>query len=409
MQLLAPIFLRAAIGALLTFAIVLFTQLVLGWVPDPGVGLGASGIGGAAFLKNLPQEGTYAVNEALFNRETERNDVTLPQQTFALGSSNPIDIRIPNVGILANVKLIVSVAGTIAVGGATCGYQWPYNLLKRLTLNANGQTSLISAEGLDFRARNQRIYRNPRGLSDIATMAGTDTDGNPSSAVLAAGALVHTMYLDFPIVHDEETLAGALFSQSDQNYLSLRLQPGALAELFAANPGNVSGTVTITPVLTYYDIPLVNANGHDTVLIPDLRWLHGFIANDKPFANTGEVKVELIRTNGQLLALMGYIDNGGAACLSVGALSEIRWTYGANRKPRVIPPAALLHKNYRDYSGVIKPNYYVFDFEVDNAPRDLVYPKGLTELAVEHVIPAGTTINANAHVHNVLDTLYMGV
>lgn len=370
----------------------------------------ASGIGGSAFLKNLPAEGTYGINEPVFNRETERNDVALPAVNYTLGSSVPLDVRIPNVGILASIRLVLT--GSLVVGGTgavTANYPWPYNALKRITLNANGQTSLISAEGLDFRARRQRVWRNPK--ESLESAPAIDAAGDPAPGVIAPGTYPIVLVWDLPIVHDDETLAGALFAQSDANYLNFRINPAQISELFTvAAGGTVALTGAIVPTLTFYDIPLVSSNGHDMVVIPDLSWLHGFLSSDAPFANTGDVRVSLTRTSGQLLAVMFYLDNGGATQIALTALNEVRWAYGANRKPRIYnPPVTLLEKNQRDYNGLIKPGYGLLDFEIDNPARDLVYPKGLVELALEFNLPAGTALNTNSRVHTVLDTLYKGV
>jgi hypothetical protein len=122
------------------------------------------------------------------------------------------------------------------------------------------------------------------------------------------------------------------------------------------------------------------------------------------------VRTPFIRTDGQLLAFAFYLDNGGQTQIAPTTLNEVRFAYGGNRKPRVFnPPEQLLAKNVRDYNGRIQPGYLVFDFEVDNPARDLVYPKGVSELAVEVNIPTGTTINANARIHGVEETLFSGM
>ena len=105
------------------------------------------------------------------------------------------------------------------------------------------------------------------------------------------------------------------------------------------------------------------------------------------------------------------MDNGGAAVIDPAALSELRFQYGGNRRPRVWNPTAqILEKNVHDYNGrILKPaGFVVIDNEVDNPVRDLVYPKGVTELQVVAVIPAGTTLNANAHAHAVEETMFPG-
>lgn len=363
------------------------------------------GIGGAAFLRNLPAQGSYQVNEPIFNTETERNDVALQSVAFTGLGGSAMDVRIPNNGILANIR--VGLDGTIAVATATMtpGYQYPWNIIKRFAFNANGQTSLISAEGLDLRARRQRIYRNPPDT--IVKAPSIDTFGNGTGAGIAVGSNPLALQWDVPIVHDETTLVGALFAQSDQNYLSIKLTPAQSTDLFTGG-----GTVTITGVVrvtvTFFDIPLMQVQGRDVVVIPNLAWLHGYLSGDYAFANTGDVRAPFIRTAGQLLAYLFYLDNGGQAVIDPLTLNEIRFTYGGNRKPRVYNPTShLMEKNARDYAGKVVP-YAVFDFEGDNPARDLVYPKGVSELAVEVNIPSSQTVNAGARVHFVEDTLFAG-
>lgn len=368
------------------------------------------GIGGAAFLRNLPAQGAYQVNEPLFNTETERNDVALQSQAFTGLGGSAMDLRIPNNGILANLR--VSLEATLALGGTspvfTPGYQWPWNLLKKVAFNANGQTSLIAAEGLDLRARRQRLYRNPPDT--VSKAPSIDGFGNNTGAAISAASSPISLQWDIPIVHDETTLVGALFAQSDQNYLSIKLTPAQLGDLGVLTGTTptmaVTGTVRVT--VTFFDIPLVQVQGRDQVVIPNLAWLHGFLSGDFAFANNGDVRAPFIRTAGQLLAYMFYLDNGGQAVVDALALNEIRFTYGGNRKPRVYNPTShLMEKNARDYAGRVQP-YAILDFEGDNPARDLVYPKGVSELAIEVNIPTSITPNANARVHFVEDTLFAG-
>lgn len=369
------------------------------------------GIGGAAFLRNLPAEGAYQVNEPVFNTETERNDVPMQPAAFPGLGGATIEQRIPNNGILASLKVVFK--GQVVVAGAgsvTSGYQWPHNLLKRATLNANGQTSLINAEGLDLRARKQRLYRNPPTGALLVAPGTNAATGDPTPGVIANGTYPIVLEWDVPITHDEATLVGALFAQSDQNYLSLRLTPAQSADLFTLAGGSTATvTGTFYTQMTFFDIPLVPVQGRDQVIIPNLAWLHGYLSGDAPFSNVGDVRAPFIRTAGQLLAYAAYVDNGGMAQVAPTALNEVRFAYGGNRKPRVYnPPEQLLLKNLRDYAGLIQPGYFVFDFEGDNPARDLVYPKGVTELAIELNLPNTVVLNANSRIHFVEDTLFAG-
>jgi len=375
-----------------------------------------TGSGGLAFQHNLPAPGSFVEDSDAFFRNTERNDI--PQQSVAypgLGGG-AVDNRIPNVGVLAGIRLIAKLTLTVgATGTCTSTYQWPWNALKRVALNVNGQTGIISAEGGDLRTRRQRVYRNPREelvaapATDVG-MTGAAGVGNPVPGTIATGTYNVVLIYDIPITHDDYNLVGGLYAQSDQNTFTWRFEAAAASDLFTLAGGNVTTlTGTIFPTITVYDIPVGDTQQGRKVLLPNMQWLHGFLASNQPFSNQGEVPISLIRTAGQLLATYAYIDNGGATQIDPLSLTEIRFQYGGNRRPRVFnPPEQIIEKNVHDYNGRLRPGYVLLDNEVDNPVRDLVYPKGVTELQIVGVIPTTVTVNANARAHYVEETMFPG-
>ena len=187
--------------------------------------------------------------------------------------------------------------------------------------------------------------------------------GNPAPAVLVNGTYPVVLIYDLPIVHDGNTLTGALFAQSDANYLNWTVEPALAADVVTLGGGSTAVlTGTIYPMLTFFDIPYVDSQQGRLVAIPDLRWLHGFIASNLPFSNTGDVRAPFIRNAGQLIAYYLYIDNGGAAQIDPAvAVDEFRLEYGGNRRPRVYGGPAgqgalhLLEENERNYFGRLRP------------------------------------------------------
>jgi hypothetical protein len=375
---------------------------------------GATGIQAAAYAANLPEPGTFQMDEPLFYQETERNDVPQEQKAFTGLSGGVIQHRIANVGILAKLRLVFT--GTLTVSGAgtcTATWQWPWNTFKEVLVNVNGQTSIIRASGVDLRARRQRIYRNPR--DPVSSAPATSTDGivDPNPGVIANGTYNVVLVYDIPITHDDYEMVGSIFAQSDQMYLQWQVTPAQTADLFTLAGGSTATlTGTIDSTLTFFDVPFFDHPQEGRkVLIPDLRYLHGYLASDRPFQNTGAVQTPFIRTAGQLISYTFNVENGPAAVVQPTALSEASLIYGGNRRPRQFRPVAhLLEKNAIDYNGRILPNagVAVLDLEVDNPQRDLIYPKGVSELALEVIIPASVSLNANARVHFVEETLFGG-
>jgi len=379
----------------------------------PVEGAMPTGMEGAAFMSNLPPAGTYAMNTEVFSKNTERNDVPQKTETYPGFGATPIAIQVAKVGILAGLQ--VAISGTIktgATGTVTPTFRWPWGLCRRMALTANGQTSLISPSGLDVRARHSRVYRNPR--DQITVAPSVDGYGDPTLAPLAANTeySVFCIY-EVPIVHDWYSLVGALFMQSDQSYVALNLEMPSTEELFTLAGG---GTVEfknaqINITTTTFDVPQAVKNGASVILVPNLEWLHGFITNEAQYLNNGDVEVPLVRVSGQLLAVYARMRNGRNAVYKPATWEQFRMEYGGNRIPRVYRPVQmLLQKNSDDYNGLVMPEAgtIILDFEADNPSRDLVYPKGVTELKVVPRIPASFTPASNSAVEFAQEALFAG-
>lgn len=379
----------------------------------PAHGAMPTGIEGAAFMSNLPPAGTFAMNTEVFSKNTERNDVPQKTEPYPGLGATPIDIQVAKVGVLAGIQ--IAIQGTIktgATGTVTPTFRWPWGLLRRIGLTANGQTSLISPSGLDVRSRHSRVYRNPR--DPITVAPSVDGYGDPTLAALEPSKeySVFCIY-ELPIVHDWYSLVGSLFMQSDQTYVALHLEMPSVEELFTLAGG---GTVefknaNINVTTTTFDVPMATKSGQQVLLVPNLEWLHGFITNEAQFTNNGDVEVPLVRVSGQLLALYLHMRNGRNAVIKPATWEQFRMEYGANRIPRNYRPVQmLLQKNADDYNGLILPEagVVVLDFEADNPSRDLVYPRGVTELKVVPKIAATVTPAANSAVEFAEEALFAG-
>jgi hypothetical protein len=373
-----------------------------------------TGMDGAAFMTNLPPEGTYAMNTQVFSENTERNDVPMKVETYPGFGGTALDIPIAKVGVLSGIQ--IAVEATLKTGGAkgtiTPTFRWPWGLFKKIALTANGQTSLISPSGLDCRARHSRIFRNPR--DPITVAPSVDGFGDPTLAAIERGKELSVFCIyELPIVHDWYSITGSLFMQSDQTYAALHLEMPALADLFTlteeATVELVNPVIKVTT--TTFDVPFAQTSKGRVLLVPDLQWLHGFITNTKNYANNGDVEVPLVRVSGELLALYFYVQNGPGSIIKPATWEKLRMEYGANRIPRNYTPVQhLLYKNADDYNGLIMPEvgYVCLDFEADNPSRDLVFPKGVTELKVVPTLKASVEVKANSVVQFAEEALFSG-
>jgi hypothetical protein len=244
-----------------------------------GMPVGSSGM---AFMHNVPEQGSFVENTQQFFLNTERNDIPQAPSPFP-GFGAPVDYRIPNVGVLSAIRVVLKLSLVVGgTGAVTTTYQWPWNIIKRASLNANGQTQIISAEGNDLRARRQRFFRNPR--DPISGGPAVDTIyGDPQPGVIANGTYNVVLVYDLPIAHDDYEMAGSLYAQSDQNSLAWRLEAAAQSDLFSiAAGGTVALTGTVYWTTTVYDIPTADTSRGRVVLLPDMSWIHGFLGTNQP-------------------------------------------------------------------------------------------------------------------------------
>lgn len=384
----------------------------------PPVQGGAVGKGAAAFFNNFPQGG-YNVDASYWEQQTERNDAPAPKVTYPGFGGGLMESRIANVGLLASIKLWFVGQLVVSTAAVTTSYRWPWGIFSNISLAVNGQTGLISASGTDLRAHRNRLFRNPQ--ESVSSAPGTDARTNPVAGTsIATGTYNVVLVFEIPIVHDMSSLAGLLFAQSDANYFSWTAQPELAANLFST-AANVALTGNLFQELTFFDIPVAPASGNQAggPVLPPMNWLHGLVANDAPVNGIGDNAVPLLKESGQLLAVYDYIDNGAAfpTQLAPGtSYDEVRLEYGTNRKPEVFSGGnagqgalLLLNENQQNYNGVLLPGYKVFDFEADNPDRDIVYPRGVSELQMVNKITSGATVNAGAKCHFVTETLYSAV
>jgi hypothetical protein len=393
----------------------------------------ATGSQAASYMRNLPPVGSFRVDPASFFGMTERNDLPLEARAFP-GFGAFFEQRLSNIGILAGILLIFD--GTLTTTGGTVTiaptHRWPYGLLSSIQINANGQNNLLAIDGMDAKVRERRVYRNPPDVLDVAPVSASAAPLN------AAGSSAVRLAWTLPIAHDETTLLGSIFAQSDESYLSMRLsmanQPaGASGDLFTVTAGSVALTGTFYPLLTFYEIPMVaGEKGGTLVVLPDLSLLHGMVAVNQVIAAAGDVTGTLLRTAGQLLCVYNRFDNGPTAIDPYGsALTNYRLRYGGNQIPREMRASqnlnALAYINQRDYDGPLgagvaqppsaahpwnhltaSPRYLLLDLEASNPMRDVILPKGVMDLQQIFTIAAGTTINAGAQVHQVEEILFGG-
>jgi hypothetical protein len=340
------------------------------------VSLAAVGTG-AVYLKNLPAPNTYVIDPVTFAKETSRNRKQYVAQAIAAlgGQANQ---KIDATGVVGRIRLIVKCVMTNnGVAAPTPTSQWPWNILKQITISANGINNLFSCDGLDLRAL-QRA-RNPYFIDREAAFAITAG---------AAGVSNITLIYEIPLAFDDESLMGAVFAQTQDTSLTWTVTLANNVDLFSAqNPA--SFTATVQAVVDFYSIPYIDNNGQRVAVIPDLRRMHGY------YAQTNLLQAlaysPLMRVNGVLCRVFQRGDN------AAGAAGDVDWSslctnhqfnYGSNVTPYDVPGIAQRMDNETDYGDQLIPTtdaiagsvkYVCDDLVRDNALRDVIHLMGVTQ------------------------------
>lgn len=355
---------------------------------------------GAVNLRNLPVT-KYVINPGLFNQLTSR--VIFPPINFALPTfGNYVQNQLLQVGIVGSLNLIV--AGTITTTGTTVTVtptaRWPWDLIS-VQISGNGQNNFINANGWDLTLR-------LRG----ANRAYVDTLSTyPSNAVASpfnvAGSSAFTLAYKIPIAMDDTTLVGALYAQSEATNLTYKISTAAQSDLFNIAAGTLAISATVYLEEEIFEVPY-DPQHPDTLVIPDLTVLHGFVSNDNAVASQAVLDTQLFRINGQLERLFFYtVDKSTAniAFTNTATHNYAQLIYGSNQTPYHFNPMNFLRwRNERDYRVVYPDGMYCLDFVADNPARDQVLLEGVTNLRLRTSYTAAPT--GGSYVHFVQETLF---
>lgn len=329
--------------------------------------------------------------------------------TFAgVGSADLVQLR--KSGIVAGLE--VRVVGNVVFGGTITGttmsYSWPFGLVKRAQVSANGQSNLIDERGLTNRAH--EFITNPEltdsGISatfgSTAVTSGslklpTDDWGtsssnklNPGASVAATGTYTVDLTYYIPIAANPVSLTGAIFAQSAATNLVLQLAwetQTNLVTLGGSATVDFSGLqFEVTGVV--FSIPQVNGR----FCVPDLSQFHQIVENRQSGLGAGGNEIRLYGT-GVGRYLMRILFQTSATVSSVvtplsvtdANYNTLEWKYGGNDTPETYDHGGLLRaNNLRVCGDDLGGNWGIglWDFANQFALRDIVDTGATDDLRV---------------------------
>jgi hypothetical protein len=369
------------------------------------------------------------VDPVEFFRRTRRLTFTASagQAWNGFGTTNLV--QIPQTGIIAGIYVRIFGALTVTLGGGTCATtgRWPYDLVRRFRIAANGQSNLINCSGWKIKARDamSNVEVGDKGVSQSISGA-TVTSGSLSQASeswgvgqlqtgIAGAPTVYNVDLMYylPLAHDQLTLLGAIFAQTASTDLSLALDWANSSELFT-----LTGAATAVPALTVQVEPVVftipEVNGQ--IIVPDLSVFHSLIETRFPLAATGDNEIKLAGqgVGRQLMRLFWQTWNGtptAPLALTDANYGQVLWRFGGNDTPEQYMSARLNRFNSErifnvDIGG--PQGFGCFDFCVESAFRDSVDEGAATELRFLVNIAGGVALANSPAVEYVQETIFAG-
>jgi hypothetical protein len=295
-------------------------------------------------------------------------------------------------GLLAALRISYEGTFQLTKGGGALALPlgWPYSLLRTYRLLVNGET-IQRGSGLDLWIRQQ--MRTTHFAGTTASFSVPNTDGTYTVRI----------YWYLPIEHDAITMAGVLFTPSDAVNIQVDLDWASQAEVFTLT-GGAAITVGAASVKVWqkdYDIPQDLENGKPVLILPRMDLIHKIITQDIPVTNGGVQHFDLERQPIQLLRLwMGFF-NGSSDWVDPAAnMTSVGLTINTTTVLQQLAGYIKAEEDSENYNGRLNPNFWGFDLQAENAPRDSMLPRAYSELQAD-VDFGSTSVNvgsANLHV-----------
>ena len=295
-----------------------------------------------------------SIDAATFFANTRRKRFNEQSISSFAGFGESDQFTIKQSGIIA--ALDVHVAGSLVVtlgDDMTCAstWRWPYDLIKKIILTANGTTNLVSCSGAKLAA--YRLMSNP-GLTDrgvpqsvndvtvyqgTLSLAGESWGVGQAQTAIEAGAYDVDLFFRIPLAADLIKLLGAVFGQTQATSLNVEIDWNNLSSLFTLVGG---ATVAFSPSVVCEGIVFSIPYGPTgQIVIPNLSAYHKFIEYLDFAVGAGQYGSTLVGQGvGQLLnRVMFRLWNGATPNANVPVPIEaanyglIGWQYGGDQFP----------------------------------------------------------------------------
>ena len=328
-------------------------------------------------------------NQNAFWLSTETNKDAVKATSF----DSPVFGRYARVELLKRglhtmVQVLIDCSLTVDENAGTVALKdlGMHRLLERLQYRVNG-TDVHGVSGIGLKLIEATDYPD----MDLSTVE----EGLSAVDLTTDGTYEFTLAFLVPVGKDQGTDIGGLLAESDGTSIELIATMAAKEDVFTlTGAADVTLTATMRGELTFRELQRDYVNGQPVIYVPDLSRVHMIYETTKDVVSTGTEDSPVLRANGNLHRVIGWIRNNGAQ-MDPRTLDFIAFGYGGNQFPRRHQPAH--HKLLEDalhYRDVLPYKAWAFDFDSENPVRDATRPRSVTQMVMQAGIPSGTSLTA---------------
>jgi hypothetical protein len=301
---------------------------------------------------DVPQTSVNA-NAFYANTRRKRFSEKSISQFAGLGSSDQFSIKQSGIIAALDIHLTASMVVTLNGGTVATTPRWPYDIIQRLVLTANGTTNLVACSGAKLAAYRfiQNAATSDRGVTRGIGGASPGTQVNQGTlslnseswgvgsnvTAIAGGTYDVELYFRVPLAADLVKLLGAVFGQTQATSLNVELDYAPQSSLFTTtgSPTIVFNNASILCEGIVFSIPY----GPDgNIVIPNLSAYHKFIQYNDYSVGAGLYGSTLVGQGvGQLLERVLFQLWNGATSAPVPITSanygQMGWMYGGDQMP----------------------------------------------------------------------------
>lgn len=303
-----------------------------------------------------------SVNPQLFMQATRRLRFAQASVAQIQGFGQTDTFVIKQTGIISAIDITVKGTITVTLGATpgTCAStaRWPFDLIQRARLSANGQSNLINCSGAKLRVHEFMAIGDtsdrgiPQSIGDATVYQGTLSQNSDewgvgqSQTAIASGTYDVSFTVRMPVAFDQTKLTGAIFAQTASTALQVDIDWAPEASLFTlASGATVVQNLSCTLGGVVYSIP--ESNGQ--IIVPDLSVFHSLVQNNDFTLGSGAESELTLQGQGvgrQLMRTYWQVWNGNAPqvplVLNDTNFGSIGWRYGGNDTPEIYENGRVL-------------------------------------------------------------------